>query len=336
MSENIENKNVIIQKSQPSISQVHVNRPLTEISINYMQEAKDFIADKLCPIVPVDHKTNIYPVYTKEYWLTSNAALRAPGTESAGRGFGIDFTNTYNCQQFSIHYDVPDQIRANTDAPLNMDRDATLLVTQDLLINKEIRLHNALLKPGIWTKDYAGTATGSGSGEVKQWSKSGSDPISDIYAGKVYVKMLTGKEPNKMVISRDVFEVLKKHPAIIDRYKYTTSNVPTIAMLAQLFEVDEILVSNAVVNTANEGGTFSGNFLMSSSVLLAYVAPGAGLMQPSAAYNFSFNTSGMPGATVAVKSFRMEWLETDRIEGTTFFDPKLIANDLGVFFKTLI
>ena len=38
---------------QPSSAQVHVNRPLTNISIAYIQEATNFVATRVAPTISV-------------------------------------------------------------------------------------------------------------------------------------------------------------------------------------------------------------------------------------------------------------------------------------------
>ena len=37
----------------PTRQQIHIDRPLTNISVAYMQDAKNFIADKVFPTIPV-------------------------------------------------------------------------------------------------------------------------------------------------------------------------------------------------------------------------------------------------------------------------------------------
>lgn len=87
----------------PTAGDVHVNAPLTNISIAYMQKAEMFIADKVFPMVPVQKQSDRYFVYPKGAWFRSEAKERAPGTESAGSGFEIDNTPTYYCKVTAIH-----------------------------------------------------------------------------------------------------------------------------------------------------------------------------------------------------------------------------------------
>jgi hypothetical protein len=39
-------------------SQVHIDQPLTNLTVAYLQSQDNFIADKVFPNVPVDKKTN--------------------------------------------------------------------------------------------------------------------------------------------------------------------------------------------------------------------------------------------------------------------------------------
>ena len=66
---------------QPTQSAVHVNRPLTMLSVAYAQAQSAFIADKVFPVVPVDKQSDLYYVYTKNDWFRDEAQVRPPATE---------------------------------------------------------------------------------------------------------------------------------------------------------------------------------------------------------------------------------------------------------------
>jgi hypothetical protein len=42
------------------------------------------------------------------------------------------------------------------------------------------------------------------------------------------------------------------------------------------------------------------------------------------------------GFASSIKNFRLEWLESDRIEGEAAFDCKAVATDLGAFYSAAI
>ena len=325
---------------QPTQTQVHANVPLTNISIAYMQKASDFVAAQVFPIVPVEKKSDSYYSYTKNDWFRDEAKERAPGTETAGGGYNLNSDATYNCKTWGFHKDVPWDIRNNADAGINMDRDATEFVTQRLLIRRERLFADNYFKASVWGKDYTGVAANPVAGQFIQWSDyANSNPIDDIKNGRLYVKSITGMRVNTLLIGEEVFEALKQHPDIIDRYKYTQAGVITADLIARVFEVDKLVVAGAVYATNAEGATEAYSFIHGKKALLCYSAPAPSLLAPSAGYIFAWKNLAnnmQNGFGVAVDKFEMRQLKADRVEGELAIDPKLVASDCGVFFETAI
>jgi hypothetical protein len=116
---------------QPTGGQVHIDAILTNISIAYLQNQDNFIADKVFPVIPVDKKSDKFFTYTKNDWFRDEAQRRAGGTESAGGGYGLS-TGSYSADVFAFHKDVDDQTLYNADSPLNPLREATEFVTEAL------------------------------------------------------------------------------------------------------------------------------------------------------------------------------------------------------------
>ena len=329
---------------QPNVNNVHIDAILTNISVAYLQNTDNFIADKVFPVIPVDKKSNLYFKYTKDDWFRDEAQRRADGTASAGSGYGLT-TDTYMADVFAFHKDIGDQTRANADNPLNPDMEATQFVTQRLLLRREVQWSNDYFQSGVWANDYRGGASAATNVAV-YWDdyKSApttytSNPILDVETAKAGVLQNTGYEPNTFVLGYKVFQVLKNHPLLVDRYKYTQAGaIVTEDLLAQLFGVDRVLVAKAVVNGGKEGtGSQSYSFTTGNSALLCYTAPNPGLMTPSAGYSFMWTgVSGGLGTTVGVSRFRMEELKADRVEGEIAFDNKVVASDLGWFWSNII
>jgi len=322
---------------QPSINSVHVDAILTNISVAYLQNQDNFIADKVFPVIPVDKKSDKFFTYTKNDWFRDEAQRRAGGTESAGGGYGLS-TGSYSADVFAFHKDVDDQTLYNADAPLNPLREATEFVTRRLMLRKEIQWNTDFFAGSIWANDYDGVSGSPTTNEVKQWSDyAASDPIDDIEDAKAGILSTTGMEPNTLVLGYDVFRALKNHPDIVDRIKYTSSQTVTADMLAAMFDVPRVIISKAVKATNNEGATAAYSFTSGKKALLCYVAPTPGLLTPSAGYSFSWTgVSGGLGATVGTSQFRMESLKADRIEAEMAFDNKVIASDLGWFWDSVV
>ena len=122
---------------QPSASDVHVDAIMTNHSVAYIQQATDFIASTFAPRVPVQKQSDKYYIFTKGDWFRDEAKQRAGSSESVGAGYSLS-TDSYFSEQFSIHKDVSRDVKANTDNPLDWRRNATQLVTQRLLLKREV------------------------------------------------------------------------------------------------------------------------------------------------------------------------------------------------------
>jgi hypothetical protein len=325
---------------KPSYSDVHVNRPLTNISIAYIQSATNFVAGKVFPIVPVAKQSDRYFVYDRGDFNRDTAEVRAPSTESAGDGYALDNTPTYYAHVYAIHKDVDDQTAANSDDPLRPEQDATAFVTNKLLLKRERVFATNFLATSKWTTDITGVASSVGTGEALQWSDSTSTPIEDVWTGKEVVLKSTGFEPNTLVLGYSVFKALVNHPDIVDRIKYGQTSGPAVASeadLAALFKVPNVYVMRAIYNTAKEDATDSHDFVGGKTALLVYSAPNPGLLTPSGGYTMSW--TGYLGAGAEgnrINRLRMDALKSWRIEGEMAFDMKLVGADLGYFFTSIV
>jgi len=321
----------------PTPSDVHVDKMLTNISVAYAQSRENYVADKVFPMVPVAKQSDRYFLYSKGDLLRDDAKERAPGTESAGSGVSIDNTPSYYCPVVSYHEDVSDQLRANADIPLNPFRDSAENTMEKLLIKKERTWAAAFFAASIWDSDWTGKASSPSTNEFLQWDVANSDPLTDAAAAKEVVRALTGYEPNTMVVGPEVYSILKNHSAVTDRIKYTQKGIVTADLLAGLFEVEKFLVAKAIYNSAIEGAADSVANIYGKHCLLAYAAPNPSIRRPSGGYTFQWN--GLVGSGemgIRTKRFRMEHLESDRVEGEMAFAQKLVCADMGIFLADAI
>lgn len=329
--------------SQPSQGDVHVNVPLTNISIAYIQNAANFVAARVFPNIPVSKQSDRYYTYERGDFNRDEMQERAPSAETAGSGYNLDNTPTYYAPVYGFHKDIPDQVRSNADSVLNPDREATIFVTQKALIKRESLFVDTYFKNGVWGTDIAGVAASPTGSQVLQWNDANSTPIENVRTGKTAVLESTGFEPNTLVISQRVYDALADHPDIIDRIKYSggigneNPAQASVRLLAQLFEVERVMVAKGIKNTANEGAAAAHSFIAGKHALLCYSAPEPGLMTPTAGYTFSWTGHLGAGAEGGrIKQFRMEQLASDRVEIEMSFALKLVAADLGYFFNGIV
>ena len=308
---------------QPTTTDVHVDAPLTNLSVGFKNDMSAFVADQVFPNVPVAKQTDKYFTYTQADFFRTDARIRAPGTESAGSGYNLS-TATYSCDVLALHKDIDDATRANADSPLDMNRDAVEFLTQHMLLKREIDWAATYFTTGVWGTDADGNWTGAESA------------ISDIHTKQDTVEGNTGYRPNTLVLGPTAFKTLKNNADVLDRIKYTQTGVVTEQLLASMLGLDKVVVARAVKNIANEGATASySRVYETDSALLVYSAPSPSLMHPSGGYTFSW--TGYSGAKEGqrVSRFRMDHLRSDRIEMEMTYDQKVISSALGVFIQTV-
>ena len=322
----------------PEGSSLYVNAPLTNISVAYQQRANDYIAGQVFPVVPVNKQGGLFYKYDKGDWFRSIAGVRAPATETPGGGWNVT-TDSYFSDVYGVHKDVDDQTRANADSMFSLDRDATQWVTQNLLLKRDQVFVSTYMTTGVWGLDVTGD-TSVGSNQVIRWDLANATPIEDIRAQSTRIKSQTGYRPNTLILGPAVYDVLLDHPDILERIKYTERGMIGNALLASLFGVEQVLVADAIENTqAQSAGadTPTMGFMVGKSALLMYVNRTPSLMQPSAGYIFGWNgLLGAQATSTRIKKFRMEPIESDRIEGEMAWDMKIVSPDLATYFATIV
>jgi len=333
----------------PVSGDVHVSVPLTNISIAFMQKPEAFVADQVFANIPVQKQADRYFVYSRADFNRNTMRRRAPSTETAGAGWNIDSTPNYFADVWGLHKDIDDGLRANQDAPINMDRDATLFLAQQGMLNREVNWASKYFTTAVWTGaavDVTGVSASPAGNTVIQWSDAtNATPVQDVKLYNDRIHLGTGFRANKLVMGRQVWTKLSDHPSITDRIKYGASpNAPAIITkqaVAALMEIDQILVMDAIQNTGAESATFNGGevnaFIGGKSALLVYSNPTPSILQPSGGYTFSW--TGYTGAGPMgqrIKNIRMEPISSDRIEIEMAYDQKVVAPECGVFFNTIV
>lgn len=314
-----------------------VDAVLTNISVAYLQEQSTFISTKVFPVVPVTKQSGVYYKYDAEDWTRDEAQKRADTTESAGSGYEVG-TDRYDADVYAFHKDVGSQLQANAENQINVESDAAKFVASRILLKQERVFVNDFLKAGIWGHNLTGTATGSGANEFVQWDDYvNSDPTQIVEAVRERVSGTTGLDVNTIVLGKNVYSKVKNHPDIIDRIKYTSSEVVTEQLIARLFEVDNVHVMRSVFNAAKEGQPKDVKYNFAKDVWMGHVAPTPGLLTPSAGYTFAWDgvSDGM-GLEIGTVNIPMPLKRAVRIESQSAWDNKVVAAELGLFMSNVV
>lgn len=336
----------------PTQGDVHVNRPLTNMAMTYMQNANAFVADKVFPNLPVQKQSDLYWLLDRADWNRNQFRKRADSTESAGSGWKQS-TTPYFCDVWGLHKDIGDQTRANYDNFMTPDRAAVAWLTNQAMICREVTFVSKFFTTGLWTgisgsaADVTGVAASPSTNEVLQWNDANSNPIEDVETYRINQLKLSFRKPNTAVMGVEVWAKIKNHSDFIERIKYSSTNTtPALVLrqaLAALWELDNVYVMESVQVTSAENPAFETSktaaFIGGKAMLLAYVNPTPSIDDPSAGYTFSWAgyRNGLAGpAGQVIRTFRLEAKSTDRVECEMAYDQKITGTDLGTFFASIV
>ena len=329
--------------SNPTYSDLHVSAALTDLSVSYANGMRS-LYDTMFPVHAVAKQSDKYFTFERRDLWRSDAKDRAPGAEVAIGGYTVS-TDTYFCERKAIGHDISDPERANADpAVANLDGDATEYITEQIRLRNEIDWVANYFTTSVWdgassTGDMTGQAAPASTAvNFLQWNDVNSTPIEDLRGEMTAVAQRTAKRPNKLALGPQVWTVLADHPDILDRIKYTERGIVGEDLVASLLGLDQVIVGDMVQDSANEGAA-SGSiaFVAGRSALLAYVAPSPGLKRVSAGYTFAWTgMTGAPTIGARIKRYRLERNESDRLEGETWRDFKVVSSNCGAFFATCV
>lgn len=328
-------------------SAVHIDAPLTNLTIAFLQDANGFIADRVFPKVSVAKKSDKYYIYNRaDFNRVGQVQARAPRTQAPRVGMSLS-TDTYLTDVYSLATDFDFETLANEDAALDIRAAGSQMLTHQLLIDREIKWASTYFTGGVWGTDWDGVSGAPSTNQVRQWSDyTNSTPIVDVTNIMRTVQLKSGGfKPNVMVVGKEVRDVLVNHPTILARLNggatVTNTALVTDAKLAEIFGVEEFLVMETVKNTAAEGLTESNAFIGGKAVAFYYRPRAAGLMIPSAGYTFTWDElENASGYGIAIKSYRGDYLAIDGIaevlEANLAYDHKVVSADLGAFIDTVV
>jgi hypothetical protein len=319
-------------------SNVHIDQPLSNLTLAYVQEQTNFIADKVFPTVGVQKQSDKYYIYDRANMNRAGDVQKlAPRTEVNRIGQSIS-NDSYFADVYGLGMDFDEQTLSNEDAMLDIRSAGATTLVNRLLIHREEQFAASFFAAGIWGTD----ATPS-----NLWSDyTNSTPIRDVTTARRTMQLKSGGfKPNTMVIGKEVRDILINHPDILARLNggatVTNTALITDAKLAEIFEVENFYVMEAVKNTGAEGLTESNAFIGGKNALLVHTPRTAGLMTPAAGLTFAWNNvPGVSNLGVTVESFSDDALKrqqvAEHIQVKMSYDMKVVGADLGYFFEAVI
>lgn len=295
-----------------------VNPLLTDIFVGYKNPT--YVSDELFPTVYVDKETGLYFVRDKEN-LRAPADARRGEFSRANRVTNLLTQASYTLEEKSLETPISERVMKQYQNPFDPKKNATMLVSEKLKLDKELDLQATILAAGAPGLDTSSS-----------WATISTDIVGQIRTGRNSIQKLTGMKANVCVISKVSLDAVMKNTAFLDSIKYAgaVNEEKLRNALAAWFDIPKIIIADGIYNTAKEGQADNLDYIWGDSCILAYVTPTPAIEVPSAGYELKLKDA----------AYVDEWYEqakkTTVVRASDFYDNKIVdPNAMYVITNTI-
>ncbi len=270
-----------------------------------------FIANRVFPVVDVAMQSGNFGKIPIEQLLQQRDTKRAPGSGYARGSFTFDDA-TYACVEHGAEEPVDDREAKMYAEYFDAEVIASLRAYSAVLRNAEQRVADAVFNTTTWTGSDLTT------GITNEWDDAtNAVPITDVEAAVQKIYDNSGLWANALIVNRKVFRNLRNSDQIIDRINSAGAGSPskasdvTVEMLAQVFDLDNIIVAGSTKNGAKEGQSASPEQIWSGEyAMVCKVATSQDFREPCIGRTFHWSADGSSiGGTV--ETYRDESVRSD-------------------------
>ncbi len=309
------------------VGAVHQNVPLSNLAVLYRPSMDGFIADEVCPILPVVNESDTYYTWTQgDFFATDVSDLVPDRTEPRAIEFAAT-TAAYQAKRRELAWDISDRERRNADNQLRLEEVKQNGVLARLALLREMRVE-ALLRITTTTTTVAGESISGGLNTAMTAAKTAfwdgasttyQNIFTDVVKGITKMRQSIGQKPTHIIIPAAVAEGLHKStffsaaggPLIIVGTQPAESPAfRDYPLLPPVLWGLRVLVPGEIKNTAVEGQTASYSDVWGEVVRILYVTPNPDVENPSVAYTFQAEAPSTRQSRDDKK--RLDWYATGR------------------------
>jgi hypothetical protein len=306
-----------------------VTPQLQAIALAYRNDS--MIADAVLPRKPVGLQSFKFLAYPKGQLMTvTETRVSRKGTPNQVEFTATEMTDSTNDEALDDMVPIADiELAAKQGLPDPLGQ-AVEGLTDLIALKREVRTAALVFGAGNYAASNKTALAG-----IHQWSDytaGNSDPINDIVTGLdscIY-------RPNVMVLGQAVSSKLRRHPAILKSFNGTSGDTGMVPLqyLADLFELEEVLVGQGWVNTAKKGQSATLSRVWGKSCALIYRDKLANPQRSSPTFGFTAQFGPRIAGQQYDGDVGMRGGQKVRVGESV--KELLMANDLGYFIDTVI
>lgn len=302
------------------------------------------------PGVGVAKKSDKYYIHDKEQYRDDIPDdLRRPGDSAREVRWSLS-TDNYSCEGHARSGVLPDEIAANSDPAIQAEIRTTELATQKVLLRQELNARTILQDTAVTfaTAEGAnppGTTAGANRKDYSgsKWYTDGTtetvDPSEQADLIKAAMVKNCGYAANTVLMSRNVASRIKHGKLVKERFKYSQNAIGprlTDQGYADLFGVDNVIITDSVLNTGDFGAAATMGWLLDPNVWFIYVPPNPGLNVVAFCYTFLWTAAGGQNGTIVERERAVGGRRSTLFTVHKYYDLKVIDKFAAYMAQTVI
>jgi len=232
-------------------------------NFNMAMDAQGFVAHRVLPYLEVGAQSgSFFKFVAKE--LVKGGDGEDVRHEGGYKRFDMRYTDdSFNTKDHGVEIPVGNRMTAICRNYFEMEQVAAREALLAILRNQERRVADAIFNATTWSGATLTTAV------TNEWDDfANATPIADVMAAKDHINLATGLKANALICNQKVFDNLVQCAQVVDRVKYQDFHDVSMGSfgvnaVAQMLNLQHILVAGGVYNSANDGQAFSASRLWS-------------------------------------------------------------------------
>lgn len=240
----------------PSPDSLHIPTYMPNTLVRYTNSM--MIGSRIMPVIGVTQRSDVVGSVPFGTGLSPvDVRITGPTAQVRELSWNISNQGTYRVQDYGLMTLIPNKSITTADPPFEVRQTTAEILADTLELMQEMEIASTVGTSGNYASGYSLNVSAA----ADKWNNPASDPVTAVRNGSRTLGR-TNDARIVLVLGWDVFIALQAHPKVLasiySRGNTTMGATPmtvTEAMLASLFEVDEVIVGRAKKNTANDGQT---------------------------------------------------------------------------------
>lgn len=256
---------------------------LTNLAIGYKQG--DFIGEKIMPVVWTDKEGVQIPKFGKGSFVEYQTE-RAIG--AASNIITLDAPRLLPVVLEEHDLAAAVDYREQAESLFDEQAKATRRATAGVQLRQEMETAALLQSKAVYESGHSKDLS-----LTKKWSDATANPVKDVADAKEVVRAACGVKPNVLVLGASVAHALAYHKGLQDILGANERKLITPELLKVLFEVDEVLIGQAVAAPApnKQSKDIWGGF---AALIVRPTIQSSGNDEGEPAFGYTLRRKGMP------------------------------------------